>query len=163
MHLPSLLVSCAAACALFAALPALSGGGASATPADRPPAAGPGHLVLIVEGTVRALDITAAVAKPDPWGGVPKGLRSPFELRILAEDGGELAVLPLDLSAFDTDPESIGRPLVVQGCLVRDWRIGLLVSVPDFDAAARYRFERDGVAIGEVAGETVRQLRRGQR
>src|SRR5262249_17078788 len=41
-----------------------------------PQAAARGHLVLVIEGDVTRLRITHAVAKPDRWAGVPKGLTS---------------------------------------------------------------------------------------
>jgi hypothetical protein len=144
--------------ALLAGLSLLA---ASAAPPPVPqsppqdPAAG--HLVLVVEGTVNKLTITRAVAKPDAWAGVPKGLASRFALRILDAQGSVLHTVPLDLSAFDTDPAHIGRKLTVQGCLVRDWRIGMLVSVPQDPRASRFVFVRDGVEIGAHGlGELLR-------
>lgn len=122
------------------------------------PAAGPGHTVLVVEGTVRALGVTAAVAKPDPWAGVPKGLQSAWSLAILAADGRELARVPLDLSPFDTDPRRIGQPVSVEGCIVRDSRIVMLVNVPNFAAAARYVFEHRGRPLGEISAPELRRL-----
>lgn len=137
-----------------------------ATRTSAPPAAnapGPqdppaGHLVLVVEGDVRSLSITHAAAKPASWGGGVKGLKSPFMLRLLDAKGAELLAIPVDLSAFDTDPTRIGKPLVVQGCVVRDWRIGTLLNVPDLPQVSRYVFTRDGVEIGATSAATVARL-----
>ncbi|MCU0862186.1 MAG: hypothetical protein MUC36_00215 [Planctomycetes bacterium] len=133
-----------------------------AAPAPLPPIA-EGHLVLVVEGDRNQLAITAAVAKVDPWGGAPKGLTSDWELEVLAADGTALATVPLDLSAFATGVFEQGQPLQVQGCVVRDTRIGMLVSVPAFAAAASYRFRHrtaDGnhVVIGTQPSAQIRQL-----
>src|SRR5262249_34998451 len=86
-----------------------------------------GHLVLVVEGTVATLAITHAVAKADPWAGVPEGLTSAFALCLLGDGDRELTRVPLDLSLFDTDPAAIGKPVRVAGCEVRNSRIALLV------------------------------------
>jgi hypothetical protein len=123
--------------------------------AQEPGAAQPGHLVLVVEGTVRQLAITHAAQKPDAWAGAAKGLQSPFALQLLAADGKELLRVPLDLSRFDTDPRRIGGPVVVQGCEVRDWRIGVLCNVPRLPSCARYVFLRDGEPIGETSADAL--------
>jgi hypothetical protein len=140
---------------------------AAAAMSPLPPTAA-GHFVLVVEGDRNQLSITAASAKPDPWAGAPKGLTSAWELVVLDADGASLATIPLDLSAFATGIFEQGQPLQVQGCVVRDTRIGLLVSAPAFATAASYRFRyltADGnkVVIGTVDGAQVRHLAGGGR
>lgn len=135
--------------------------------APLPPTA-TGHLVLVVEGDRNQLTITGASAKADPWAGVPKGLSSDWELQVLDATGAALATVPLDLSAFATGIFEQGLPLQVQGCVVRDTRIGMLVSVPAHATAASYRFRlrtADGnrITIGTVDGAQVRQLAGGGR
>lgn len=132
-----------------------------ATPPQAP--VNPGHLTLVVEGNVQRLDITHAVAKPDPWGGIPTGLTSAFELRIEGADGSTFARVPVDLSRFATDPSRIGKPPVVTGCDVKDSRIGILMNVPDHPTAARYVFVHGEQIVGEVPAARVRALTGGGR
>lgn len=140
-----------------------------ATPATAPAAAvADGHYVLVVEGTRSALAITRAVHKADPWAGTPKGLQSDWLLRIDGPAGERLAELPLDLSAFAVGAAEQGQGVRVEGCTVRDERVGMLASVPAFPNAARYSFTRSGavgerVEVGSLDGETVRRLAGGGR
>ena len=122
-----------------------------------------GHFVLVVEGDRDQLSVTAANHKQDPWAGVPKGLTSAWSLSIRDAAGAELANVPLDLSKFDLDPAQKGKPLRVQGCIVKDSRIAMLANVPCFANAATYTFLRDKTVIGTVEGATVRQLAGGGR
>jgi hypothetical protein len=136
-----------------------------AAPVGQPPVAD-GHYALVVQGDRDQLAITHAVGKDDPWAGVPKGLQSNWRLRIHHRDGSLLAEVPLDLSAFDLAPERKGGPIEVEGCIVRDPRIAMLVNVPRYDAAS-YTFvrrERNGeVQLGFVTGDQVRDLAGGGR
>lgn len=155
--------------------------GVAATTAPQPdrrsppqdPAPAPGHLVLVVEGDVTALRITAAVAKPDAFGGVPKGLVSDFAWRAVDGKGNELARVPIDLSAFDTDPRNVGKPVVVTGCEVRSARIGVLLNVPVVAGAVRFEIVRTEptappkapttLVLGQVAADELAALLRGGR
>ena len=121
--------------------------GAPTAPAPQDPEAN-GHWVLVVEGNVERLAVTAAIPKPDPWAGTPTGLQSPFTLRLLDGKGALLQAVPVDLSRFDTDPAHIGKPVAVTGCVVRDSRIGLLVNVPQLQGLRRFEFWRDAARIG---------------
>ena len=141
---------------------------AAPAPAAPLPAAAVGHYVLVVEGDRDALTITAASHKADPWAGVPKGFTSEWQLDIHDGSGAMLAEIPLDVSAFATGALDKGRPLQVQGCVVRDARIGMLVSVPAFPTAATWTFVRratdgDPLVLGTVAGNRVRDLAGGGR
>ncbi|MGC6486114.1 MAG: hypothetical protein ACON4Z_00575 [Planctomycetota bacterium] len=136
---------------------------AAAATVPTPPAAAAGHYVLVVEGDRDGLDVTFARAKRTPWAGAPKGLASSWRLAVLAADGSALADVPLDVRRFATDAASKGAPVTVRGCVVVDSRIGMLVSVPRFAGAARYRFTRSderGVVtnLGEVPASRVREL-----
>jgi hypothetical protein len=116
----------------------------------------PGHYVLVVEGDRAALAVTAASRKADPWGGVPKGLVSTWSLAIHDADGGLLATVPLDVSPFAVDGP---RGVRVEGCVVRDSRIGMLVNVPAFARAATYTFTRDdGGAVRHLGTTTASQV-----
>lgn len=122
-----------------------------------------GHYVLVVEGDRDALDVTFARTKHTPWAGAPKGLESSWRLAVLAADGGALADVPLDVRRFATDVASKGKPPAVRGCVVVESKIGMLVTVPRFAGAARYRFSRTdarGVVtmIGDVPATQVREL-----
>lgn len=133
---------------------------AAATPTTSAPA---GHYVLVVEGDRDGLDVTFARTKQAPWAGAPKGLVSSWRLDVLAADGSALAEVPLDVRRFATDAASQGKPASVRGCVVVESRVGMLVSVPRFAGAARYRFTRSderGVVtnLGEVPASRVREL-----
>lgn len=142
-------------------------GQAAAVPPPEPPVAD-GHLVLVVEGDRSALTITAASAKTAPWAGVPKGLTSDWRLRIRDARGAALAELPLDVTAFAVGAAETGT-LRVEGCIVRDSRIAMLVNAPAFAQAASYEFVRRGeapdawIALGATTGDQVRALLGGGR
>jgi len=135
------------------------------TPQANPPAEPPvadGHYVLVVQGDRDQLTIAHANAKADPWAGVPKGLQSAFHLHVHGRDGQLLADVPLDLSAFDLAPERKGGKIEVEGCIVRDPNVAMLVSVPRYPTAASYTFVRRGeggeVVLGVVEGRRVSEL-----
>jgi hypothetical protein len=173
MH-PATIVGCGIALTalslVFAAPPAPSAapstGSSTGSSTGGPPPQAPllqepaalGHLVLIVEGTVQQLAITHAVAKTDPWGGVPTGLASDFELRLLGDDGVELLKVPVDLSPFETDPARIGKPVEVTGCQVRSSAIALIVNVPRLKGVRSYAFTRRGAPIGSTSALRVAEL-----
>jgi hypothetical protein len=168
MNISRILLGAAAIMVVAAlALQARSDRTASAAPdaaaAATTPAAPAGHYVLVVEGDRDGLDVTFARTKQAPWAGAPKGLVSSWRLAVLAADGSTLADVPLDVRRFATDAASQGKPVTVRGCVVVDSRIGMLVSVPRFANAARYRFTRTserGVEtnLGEVLASQVREL-----
>jgi hypothetical protein len=166
MHLAQLLATVGAVASLgwFALAPTPP----AAPPA--PPAAPTGHYVLVVEGHRELLTITAASAKPDPWGGAPKGFDSAWRLRVEDRAGAPLADVPLDVRPFDVAEGALLRPTRVEGCIVTSPAIGMLVNVPAFAEAARYTFSRPGDAgeaatrvIGVVDAEAVRALAGGRR
>lgn len=138
-----------------------SGTSAAGAPPEAPQAVG--HYALVVEGDRDGLHITAAVAKADPWAGVPKGFLSTWSLSIRDAKGDELASVPLDLSKFDLSPQAKGLPRTAQGCIVIDSHVAMLANVPAFADAASYTFLRDRTEVGTVAGVTVRQLAGGGR
>jgi hypothetical protein len=117
-----------------------------------------GHVVLVVEGNVKALRVTRAVAKQDEWGGAPKGLVSEFALVMLNGDGKELQRVPLDLSKFETDESKIDSPVVVKGCEVKSPQIGALLNIPVVDGVATYRFVRGERTIGEVDAASMQRM-----
>ncbi|MBL8727411.1 MAG: hypothetical protein JNM25_03195 [Planctomycetes bacterium] len=131
-----------------------------------PPAA-EGHYVFVVQGDRDQLTVTHVNAKADPWAGVPKGLRSDWLLRVRGADGALLATVPLDMSAFDLAPERKGGEVEVEGCIVRDPKVAMLVNVPRFVGAASYTFVRrepnGEVPLGLVTGDRVRDLAGGGR
>ncbi len=152
MHHPHWL-GAIAACAAFGGLLTLG------APSTTSPPVADGHFVLVVEGNRDALAITAASRKQDPWAGIPKGLTSTWSLAVHDAAGTLLATVPLDVSPFATER---ARGVRVEGCVVRDSRIGMLVNAPAFADAASYTFTRieDGrtVPLGVVAAHTVLQL-----
>ena len=124
--------------------------------------------MLVVEGDRNALTITHASHKTDPWAGVPKGLTSDFELAIRDRQGDVLLTIPLDVSHFATGAADVGQPVRVEGCVVRDSRIAMLVNVPVVPGAASYAFRRreadaTQVSVGAVDGRRVDDLARGGR
>ena len=139
--------------------------GDGATPPAPPPAEPPvadGHYVLVVEGDRDQLAITHANAKAEPWAGVPKGMASDWRLYVQDATGAALATVPLDVSPFDLSRERKGGAIEVEGCIVRDPRVAMLVSVPNFATAARYTFVRTEAnveaIVGTVPGARVREL-----
>jgi len=127
-----------------------------------------GHFVLVVEGDRNGLAITFANKKVAPWAGIPKGFESNWRVSVLDANGDELASVPLDVRPFATGANSVGKPARVHGCVVVDSKIGMLVNVPAYAAAASYVFARtesDGTVttLGTTAGHLVRELARGGR
>ncbi len=146
---------------LLSALAALLLGLPATPPVRTPgPATPDGHLVLVIEGTVRELRVTAAVAKPDPCQPAPPGLAAPFRLQLLDGKGAVLDERPLDLSAFDLDPARIGGATRVEGCSVRSPSIGVLASVPDLGATAELRILHGTQIIGSADAVQLERLRR---
>ncbi|MBL8756083.1 MAG: hypothetical protein JNK15_22510 [Planctomycetes bacterium] len=142
-------------------------GDATAAPVPPAPPRAEGHFVLVVEGDRDALGITHASRKEAPWAGIPKGFASTWTLTVHDAAGEVLAEVPLDVSPFALRADEKGT-LAVVGCMVRDAKVGMLVSVPAFAAAATYRFSRPGDAggrqeLGTVAGDAVRALAGGGR
>jgi len=141
---------------------------ATPTAAPLPPAIADGHYVLVVEGDRNGLGVTFASRKQAPWAGVPKALDSNWRLTLLDGRGLELADVPLDVRRFATDAGSVGKPARVQGCMVVDAKIGMLVNVPRFRDAQSYRFTRTDArgavtVLGTVTGNRVRELAGDQR
>ena len=123
--------------------------------------------MLVVEGDRSALAITHVRFKEAPWAGVPQGSTSDWTLTVHDATGTELATVPLDVTPFAVDPARQGTPVQVEGCIVRDSRIGMLVNVPAFASAASYTFARgrgeQRVVLGQVDGADVRTLAEGGR
>jgi hypothetical protein len=133
------------------------------TPTAQPLPAANGHYVLVVEGDRNGLAVTFASKKAQRWAGVAKGFQSNWRVSILDAAGAELAMVPLDVRPFATDAKSVGKPLRVQGCIVVDSKIGMLVNVPAFATAARYVFSRtdangNKTTLGTTASATVRDM-----
>ena len=127
-----------------------------------------GHYVLVVEGNRNGLAVTFARKKADQWAGIPKGLSSNWRGSILDDKRQELASIPIDVSSFATDAQSVGQPPRVQGCMVVDSKIGLLLNVPAFATAANYVFSRseangEVTKLGTTSGPAVRELAGGGR
>lgn len=143
----------------IAACAALGGMLTLGQPSPTVPAVADGHFVLVVEGNRDALAITAASRKTDPWAGVQKGLASAWSLAIHDAAGTLLATVPLDVTPFATER---ARGVHVEGCVVRDSRIGMLVNAPAFADAASYTFTRiengRSLPLGVVAAHAVLQL-----
>jgi len=136
-------------------------------PVPAPPIAD-GHYVLVVEGDRNGLNVSFARKKAARWGGVPKGFASNWTVLIRDAAGQELANVPLDVGAFATDARSLGQPVRVQGCVIVDSKIGMLLNVPAFATAASYAFSRtenDGVVVplGTMTGDSIRDLAGGGR
>ncbi|MFO1076995.1 MAG: hypothetical protein U1E73_04625 [Planctomycetota bacterium] len=126
-----------------------------------PPAGG--HDVLIVTGDRDGLAVTGANHKAEPWAGARRGMLSEWSLSIRDGAGRELAAVPLDMSAFALDAGRKGTGVTVEGCIVRDSRVAMLVNAPTFPTAASYVFLRGDTAVGTTAAATVRTLAGGGR
>lgn len=177
MHI-SYLIGATAVCAVLTAF-WLTGGeapnqpadagiatGAPAKPVTAPPPPqlpGSGHYVLVIEGDRDALTVTHSSRKTARWAGVQKGLVSQWSLSIRDAANNELESIPLDLSHFDLRPERKGGALKVQGCVVRDTKVGILASAPCLKNAARYVFLRGKEVVGTVAATRVFELAGGGR
>ncbi|MCB9883973.1 MAG: hypothetical protein H6838_00700 [Planctomycetes bacterium] len=152
---------CAVALSLALLSPSPAPAANLAVPAAPPRA--DGHDVLVVDGDRNGLAITFASHKVDPWGGVAKGLKSDWRLVIRDARGELLAEVPLDVSQFATNAADVGRARRVEGCIVIDSHIAMLVNAPTFAAAASYEFYRGDVRIGRTSGDDVRRLAGGGR
>lgn len=150
MHFASAIGLGAVLGAIYAFVPA--------APTRSVSAAQAGHLVLVLAGNCQHLEVVAAVRKVDPFGGVPKGLTSSYELSIRDAAGQELGRFPIDLARFDLDPAHIGLQPAVNGDQVRTRDIALPVSVPDFPAAASIVVLHDQMPIGAVANGDLAAL-----
>lgn len=113
---------------------------------ESPPPSADGHLILQLEGDVRALSIVRITKKPDPCG--LARVDSPFSVVLLDAAERELARVPLDLSQFDLDPAHIGQPPRVAGCVIKDTRIAALVNVPHYPSTARAVILRGSDVLG---------------
>ena len=124
--------------------------------------------MLVVEGDRNGLAVSFARKKQARWAGIPKGFDSNWRVSIRDANGRELADVPLDVTPFATDAQSVGKGPRVHGCVVVESRIGLLLNVPAYDAAHSYAFSRteaDGtpVALGTATGHAIRELAGGGR
>lgn len=117
-----------------------------------------GHYVLVVEGNVKALRVSAAVAKDTPAGGPARPKPSEFRLSVRDGAGNELVSVPMDLSAFDLDPANIGKPPKVTGCIVKSTQVGVLLNVPRFAEAANYVILRGEAQLGTLDAQGLRTL-----
>lgn len=141
---------------------------AAAAPALPTPPEANGHYVLVVEGDRNGLGVTFARQKTARWAGVPKGFSSNWHVTVLDANGDELAKVPLDVRPFATNQNRVGKPATVHGCIVVESKIGMLVNVPAYAAAASYVFSRtenDGTVttLGTTTGAQVRELAGGGR
>ncbi len=156
MQMPFSRPRAAAVCAILAF--SLFVAATRAVPPQEPAPSEPGHLVLVVEGTVKQLRVTHAVKKADAWAGLPQGLTSEFALVMLDAAGKEVQRLPLDLSKFETDESKVDAPVVVEGCIVRSPKIGTLLNIPFRADVATYRFVRGDRALGEVDAASMQRM-----
>jgi len=137
-------------------------------PAVPVPPQADGHYVLVVEGDRNGLAVTFASKKTARWAGVPKGFSSNWHVTVLDGNGEELAKVPLDVRPFATSAKALGKPVKIQGCVVVDSKIGMLVNVPAYATAASYKFartENDGsvTTLGTTTGAKVREFAGGGR
>ena len=107
-----------------------------------------GHLILQVEGDATALRVTRITKKVDACG--LARLASPHEVVIRDAVGGELGRVPLDLSAFDLEPNRAGQPLRVEGCKVLDPHVAMLANVPHWPTAAALEIVSRGRVLGAL-------------
>ena len=119
---------------------------ASPRPATIPPRYG--HLILHIEGSVRALSIEHITPKPSGYNVVRT--QSPYTIELLDGTGTLLGSYPLDLSAFDLAPERVGAELRVEGCQVIDPNIVTLANVPYFETLASLRIRKGADVLGAL-------------
>ncbi|MCA8957985.1 MAG: hypothetical protein KDC87_18060 [Planctomycetes bacterium] len=112
------------------------------------PPADIGHLILQLEGDVRALQVVHLTPKPSAFN--PTYRPSPFSIDLYDQAGNRLGSYPLDLSRFDTDPLRVGQPLRVEGCEVRDPHIAMLANIPYLPDACSIRICRGDKELGRL-------------
>lgn len=152
MHaLPLLTAGCAISVALFATL------------RTQQPEAQLGHFAFVVGGDRDQLAISHVVAKADPWAGNAKGMVSEWRLEIHAADGALLETVLLDMSPFATAAADKGRARRVEGCIVIDSAINMLVNAPRHADAASYDFFRGATAIGHHDAAQIQALAEARR
>jgi hypothetical protein len=115
-----------------------------------------GHLIVQLEGNVHGLTVTWITPKTSGYN--ETRIKSSFEVDLFDGAGAKLGTYPIDLSAFDTDPARIGKPLRVQGCEIRDSRIVTIVNVPYFKATASMRIRSGGIVIGRLGAARIGML-----
>jgi len=150
------LVPSGALLAAALAVSAVAAVAVSSTGAPAPAVEPQGHLILQVEGDASALRVTRITPKPDPCG--PSRTTSAHQVVVRDAAGRELGRMPLDLSAFDLEPARVGGALRVEGCVVRDPHVAMLVSVPRWEGAASIELVRDGQFLGLLPPASYAQL-----
>ena len=158
----------AAAALLLDLAPATAGTAQPSAPAIAPAnatarVAAAGHDVLVVQGDRDRVVVTHVVKKTDPWAGNPKAMASDWRLEIRAADGALLDTVLLDLTPFATRVEDKGRARRVEGCVVIDSRIAMLVNAPRHHDAAVYEFFRGTDSLGRYDAVEILRLAEGGR
>ncbi len=115
-----------------------------------------GHLILQVEGNVRALQVTHVSKKKSGYN--RRWDTSPYTVDLHDAKGNRLGSYPLDLSRFETNPLEIGKPVRVEGCEVRDSKIVTLINLPYLPEATSADIRHGDKLLGRLGPQRYRQM-----
>lgn len=115
-----------------------------------------GHLIVQLEGNIHGLNVTWITPKTTGYN--KTRVTSPFEIDLFNGAGAKLGTYPIDLSRFDTNPRSVGKPLRVQGCEVLDSKIVTMVNVPFIANTASMQIRNRGIVIGRLGADQLARL-----
>lgn len=116
-----------------------------------------GHLLLVVEGDANGLRVSHITPKQDPHNPT-RGPESEWSVAVLGFDGTELGRFPMDLSQFDLDPARVGQPLRVEGDVVWETQVAILVSIPYFANAEGLVLRRQRRVVSTVPAAVYARL-----
>ena len=108
-----------------------------------------GHLVLVIEGDAKGLEVTHVTAKADPYNRV-YGPKTSHEIALFDRNGTELGRYPLDLSKFDLDPANVGKPVRSEGCTIIESKVVMLTNIPWLPNTSYLEIRRGATKVGEL-------------
>ena len=117
----------------------------------------PGTPILLVEGDARALRVTHVFAKPSAYQRTKA--KSRWQVVVYDGDSREIGRYPMDLSAFDLNPNHVGKATEAHGCEVIERKVNALVNIPDHADASFLVLEHNGRTVGEVSPRDLQTMR----
>lgn len=126
-------------------------------PKPKTPPPPKGHLVLVIEGDARGLEVTHVTAKADPYNRV-FGPKPAHEIVLYDRTGTELGRCPLDLSRFDLNPANVGKAVRSEGCTVIDSNVVMLANIPWLPDTSYLEIQKGATKVGELSVASYARL-----